>query len=55
MIDFGVLELLVSFKFLVIRLVSPIRSTRILSYSIVKLLNLLSTVAYSLIYNDKNA
>ena len=55
MIDFGVLELSVSFKFIVIRLISPIRSARILYYSIVKLLNLLSKVAYRLIYNDKNA
>ena len=55
MIDFGVLELSVSFKFLVTRLISPIRSERILYYSIVKLFNLRSTVAYRLIYNDKNA
>ena len=55
MIDFGVLELSVSFKFIVIRLISPIRSARILYYSIVKLLNLRSKVAYRLIFNDKNA
>ena len=55
MIDFGVLKLSVSFKFIVIRLISPIQSARILYYSIVKLLNLRSKVAYRLIYNDKNA
>ena len=55
MIDFGVLELSVSFKFIVIRLISPIRSAMILYYSIVKLLNLRSKVAYRFIYNDKNA
>ena len=55
MIDFGVLELSVSFKFLVIRLISSIWSARILYYFIVKLFNLRSKVAYRLIYNDKNS